>query len=71
MDNEDSEHQALLKASNTKKKYYPSIMVSIYHRKEDIVELPLLIKALNKDYKLYMRHHLYIPAWETNLYGKK
>ena len=44
-------------------------MVSLYHRNEDIFELPLLIQRINPKYKLYIRHKLYIPAWETNLYA--
>ena len=38
-------------------------------QRPDIFELPLLIKTLNPSYKLYIRHQLYIPAWETNLYA--
>ena len=45
------------------------MMVSLYHRNEDIFELPLLLKTINPNYKLYIRHQLYIPAWETNLYA--
>jgi hypothetical protein len=41
----------------------------MYHRNEDIFELPLLVKKLNPNYKIYIRHRLYIPAWETNLYA--
>lgn len=41
---------------------------SLYHRNEDMFELPLLIKSMNPELKFYIRHQLYIPAWETNLY---
>lgn len=44
------------------------ILCSLYHRNEDIFELPLLIKSINPELKFYIRHQLYIPAWETNLY---
>jgi len=43
--------------------------VAVYHRNEDIFELPLLIRQLCPKYKLYLRHKLYYPAWETNLYA--
>lgn len=46
------------------------ILCSLYHRNEDIFELPLLIKEIAPDLKLHIRHHLYIPAWETNLYAE-
>lgn len=48
-----------------------SILCSLYHRNEDMFELPLLIKEMNPQLELYIRHQLYIPAWETNLYAKQ
>ena len=69
MDVEGFEREAIWGAAYTISHYSPKLMVSLYHRNEDIFELPLLIKKLNPDYKLYIRHQLYIPAWETNLYA--
>lgn len=45
------------------------ILCSLYHRNEDMFELPLLIKSINPELKFFIRHQLYIPAWETNLYA--
>ena len=67
-DVEGSEEQALLGSTETIKKYKPRLIVSLYHRTEDMVKLPLLIHKLNPTYKMYLRHHPYIPAWDTNLY---
>lgn len=69
MDVEGFEREAIWGASQNIAHYSPKLMVSLYHRNEDIFELPLLIKSLNPNYKLYIRHQLYIPAWETNLYA--
>jgi len=69
MDVEGCEKMALFGAKQTIKKYSPKLMVSLYHRNEDIFELPLLIKELNPNYKLFIRRQPYIPAWETNLYA--
>ena len=69
MDVEGFEREAIWGAAQTIAHYGPKMMVSLYHRNEDIFELPLLIKTLNPNYKLYIRHQLYIPAWETNLYA--
>lgn len=69
MDVEGFEREAIWGSSRTISQYAPKMMVSLYHRNEDIFELPLLIKRLNPAYKLYIRHQLYIPAWETNLYA--
>lgn len=44
------------------------LICALYHRTEDIFELPLLVNKINPELKLYIRHQLYIPAWETNLY---
>ena len=69
MDVEGFEREAIWGAALTISHHAPKLMVSLYHRNEDIFELPLLIKKLNPTYKLYIRHQLYIPAWETNLYA--
>lgn len=45
------------------------ILCSLYHRNDDMFDLPLLIKSINPKLKFYVRHQLYIPAWETNLYA--
>lgn len=67
-DVEGSEHEALLGSEETIRKYKPRLIVSLYHRVEDLVELPLLIHELNPGYRMFLRHHPYIPAWDTNLY---
>lgn len=68
-DVEGAEFEALLGAKDTIAEYSPRIMLSLYHRNEDIFKLPLLLKRLNPQYRIFMRHHPYIPAWETNLYA--
>ena len=67
-DVEGSEREALLGSEQTIRMYRPRLVVSLYHRVGDIIELPLLVHELNPDYRLFMRHHPYIPAWDTNLY---
>ena len=69
-DVEGAEYEALLGSENNIKNNKPRLCVSLYHRTDDMITLPLMIKKLNPDYELYMRHHPYIPAWETNLYAK-
>ena len=46
----------------------PKLNVACYHRCCDIYRLPLMLKRVNPEYKIYMRHHPCIPSWETNLY---
>lgn len=45
------------------------LICALYHRNGDIFELPLLVHEMNPKLKLYIRHLMYIPAWETNLYA--
>ena len=68
MDIEGAEAEAIKGAENTIRKYKPKLNIAIYHRSEDIFALPKLIHRINPDYKFYMRHHPYIPCWDSNLY---
>lgn len=68
-DVEGSEHEALLGSSEIITAHAPTLLVSVYHRSEDLFKLPLLVKQLNKSYKIYLRKLRYIPAWDLNLYA--
>ena len=68
-DVEGCESNALIGSENTIKKYRPSLLVAAYHRACDIFTLPLLIKSICSDYKIFMRHHPCLPSWETNIYA--
>lgn len=67
-DVEGFEAKAIKGASGTIKKHKPKMLVSCYHRSEDIFALPLQILALRPDYKMHIRHYPYIPAWDTQFY---
>ena len=68
MDIEGSECEALRGAKNIIKKYKPRLAISVYHKLEDIWEIPQLILELNPSYKLYLRHYS-IAGDETVLYA--
>jgi FkbM family methyltransferase len=68
MDIEGVEFVALSGGNNLISQHKPKLNVACYHRCCDIYRLPLLLKRMNPDYKIYMRHHPYIPCWDTNLY---
>ena len=70
MDVEGAEYETLLGCREIIGKYKPSLAVSAYHRVGDIFTLPILINNLNPDYKIYLRHHKYLPSWESNIYVK-
>ncbi len=69
MDIEGAELHALEGAKNTIRAYRPKLYVCAYHRNEDFFTLPIKIKELCEDYRIYFRHHPYIPAWESNFYA--
>lgn len=68
MDIEGAELQALEGCRKTIERHKPKLYVCAYHRNEDFFALPEKILSIREDYKIFLRHHPYIPAWETNFY---
>ena len=66
-DVEGAEREAIIGSSETIKKYKPKLLVSAYHRSEDLFALPLQVLELCNDYSIYLRRQPYIPAWDLNL----
>ena len=57
MDIEGAEYKALCGAKKMIAMHRPKLAICIYHSFEDFYTLPLLIKKLNTEYKLYIRHY--------------
>jgi len=70
-DVEGAEKEAIEGTEATIKKYHPDLLISVYHRTEDLHELILQIHSIAPEYKLYLRRYPYIPAWDLNLYAIK
>lgn len=68
MDVEGAEYEALQGAKQTIAKYKPKLAICVYHRPEDIWEIPDLVLNLRSDYKLYFRHYSVGPL-ETVMYA--
>lgn len=57
MDIQGAELEALKGAEKTITKYSPKLAICVYHNKEDLITIPRYIKALNSNYKIYLRAH--------------
>ena len=57
MDIEGAEMDALRGAEELIRKQHPKLAICIYHKFSDLWEIPLYIKSLYPDYRLYIRHH--------------
>lgn len=68
MDIEGAELESLKGARHTIQRCKPKLAICIYHKAEDMYEIPLYIKELVPEYKLYVRHHSN-GASETVLYA--
>jgi FkbM family methyltransferase len=68
-DVEGAEREAIAGSKNAILNNLTELCVALYHRSEDIFELPLLIHELLPDHYLFIEKTPYIPAWEINLYA--
>lgn len=57
MDIEGAECEAIRGAKNTIVNYKPQMSICLYHKLEDMFMIPIMIKELDKSYKLYVRHY--------------
>ena len=57
MDIEGSETEALKGCRRIIEEYKPKLAICIYHRPEDLFEIPLWIHSVNKDYRLLIRQY--------------
>lgn len=57
MDVEGAELESLKGACQTIQRDRPKLAVCIYHKSEDMTEIPLYIQKLVPEYKFYLRHH--------------
>jgi FkbM family methyltransferase len=71
-DVEGSEREALDGSIQTLTAHAPTLLVSLYHRSEDLFALPLHLHKIAPHYNgFYLRRMRGIPAWDINLYVTK
>ena len=57
MDIEGAEYKALIGARETINKYRPRLAICVYHKPEDILEIPALILKIQPNYKFALRQY--------------
>ena len=67
-DIEGAEHDALVGGAETIRANLPVLAVCLYHKPEDVWDLPLLVRSIASDYRLYLRRYS-DERWETVLYA--
>ncbi len=67
-DIEGAELQGLQGAKELIRTQKPFLAICVYHKPEDIIEIPKYIRSINDEYKFYLRHYSF-EATETVLYA--
>ena len=67
MDVEGVERETLLGCRETIYRWKPQLSVAAYHRTGDLWELPLLVRELGPDYRLYLRRHKYVRPGRSSV----
>lgn len=68
MDIEGAEIEALRGAERLIRNCKPKLAICIYHKNEDVTQIPELLLKYNEDYKFYIRHYS-LTKNETVLYA--
>jgi len=56
LDVEGAEIEAILGAKKIIQTYHPKLAISVYHKTNDLFEIPYLIHTICPSYKMYIRH---------------
>jgi FkbM family methyltransferase len=67
-DIEGAEHDAIVGGSTVIGATMPVLAVSLYHKPEDLWDLPLLVQSIRPDYRMYARRYS-DERWEQVLYA--
>ncbi|MBF0506852.1 MAG: FkbM family methyltransferase [Nitrospirae bacterium] len=57
MDIEGAEREALKGAALTVRRMKPNLAICVYHQPDDLWEIPLIIKEMVPEYRLFLLHH--------------
>lgn len=57
MDVEGAESDVVSGMRTLIREHKPKLAISVYHKVEDIIDIPLTLKQINSEYKFYLRHY--------------
>ncbi|MHC1693671.1 MAG: FkbM family methyltransferase [Eubacteriales bacterium] len=69
LDVEGAELRALEGCKKTIRRHSPTLILSLYHRNEDLFAIPLKLAEMSCCYEYHIRRHPSVPAWDINLYA--
>lgn len=67
-DTEGFEEKALNGGCELIKRCHPRMVLSAYHKIDDLWRLPRTVQEIDPSYKFYLRKAIAIPYWDSNLY---
>ncbi|MCL2198346.1 MAG: FkbM family methyltransferase, partial [Defluviitaleaceae bacterium] len=65
MDIEGAESEALEGAKETIKKYAPELAISVYHKYDDVLTIPKIIKSINPAYNCILRNGTHMECYAS------
>ena len=68
IDVEGAEKQAIFGCGEAIVAYRPEMQIALYHRSDDIYNIPLMLDSFCERYRFYLRRYPYVPAWDLNLF---
>lgn len=66
IDVEGNESLVIHGSKQSIRRHRPKILLAAYHRSEDLFSLPLQLREICPDYRVYLRHWPCYPAWDVN-----
>lgn len=68
MDIEGAEYQALIGGKQNIEKHRPILAICLYHRQDDLWRIPLLIRSMSNQYRMFLRRYS-DECWEQVCYA--
>lgn len=71
LDVEGAEKEAIIGCKEMISRHNPDLCISVYHRSEDIFEIPQMLHEINGNYDYFLRRPGGFPAWDICLLARK